>query len=84
MDKNKSLLIIIAGPTAVGKTNLSIQLAKEYKSSIFSCDSRQFYKELNIGTAKPSLNELSEVNHFFINNFFKFYYRSRNIKRRIF
>ena len=50
MDKNKSLLIIIAGPTAVGKTNLSIQLAKEYKSSIFSCDSRQFYKELNIGT----------------------------------
>lgn len=68
MDKKKSLLIIIAGPTAVGKTDLSIELAKEYKSSIFSCDSRQFYKELNIGTAKPSLNELSEVNHFFINN----------------
>ena len=65
---DRSLLIIIAGPTAVGKTKLAIQLAKDFQSSIFSCDSRQFYKELNIGTAKPSKDELKEVNHFFINN----------------
>ena len=65
---NKSLLIIIAGPTAVGKTKLAIELAKSFNSSIFSCDSRQFYRELNIGTAKPTENELQEVNHFFINN----------------
>ena len=65
---NKSLLIIIAGPTAVGKTKLAIELAKKFNSSIFSCDSRQFYRELNIGTAKPTENELQEVNHFFINN----------------
>ena len=65
---NKSLLIIIAGPTAVGKTKLAIELAKNFNSLIFSCDSRQFYRELNIGTAKPTENELQEVNHFFINN----------------
>ena len=65
---NKSLLIVIAGPTAVGKTKLAIELAKKFNSSIFSCDSRQFYRELNIGTAKPTENELQEVNHFFINN----------------
>ena len=65
---NKSLLIVIAGPTAVGKTKLAIELAKSFNSSIFSCDSRQFYRELNIGTAKPTENELQEVNHFFINN----------------
>lgn len=65
---NKSLLIIIAGPTAVGKTKLAIELAKNFNSSIFSCDSRQFFRELNIGTAKPTENELNEVNHFFINN----------------
>ena len=59
---DRSLLIIIAGPTAVGKTKLAIQLAKDFQSSIFSCDSRQFYKELNIGTAKPSKDELKEVN----------------------
>ena len=65
---NKSLLIVIAGPTAVGKTKLAIELAKKFNSSIFSCDSRQFYRELNIGTAKPTENELQEANHFFINN----------------
>jgi tRNA dimethylallyltransferase len=61
-------LVVIAGPTAVGKTDLGIQLAKHYGSVILSADSRQFYKELTIGTAKPSENELAEVKHYFINN----------------
>lgn len=60
--------MVIAGPTAVGKTALSIQLAKHYNTVILSADSRQFYRELNIGTAKPSPDQLSEVKHHFINN----------------
>ena len=67
-EKEKPLLIVLAGPTAVGKTKLSIELAKNKNSSIFSCDSRQFYREMSIGTAKPSLDELNEVPHYFINN----------------
>jgi tRNA dimethylallyltransferase len=67
-EKEKPLLIVLAGPTAVGKTKLSIELAKNKNSSIFSCDSRQFFREMSIGTAKPSLNELNEVPHYFINN----------------
>ena len=67
-EKEKPLLIVLAGPTAVGKTKLSIELAKNENSSIFSCDSRQFYREMSIGTAKPSLDELNEVTHYFINN----------------
>ena len=61
-------MITLAGPTAVGKTSLSIQLAKELNTSIFSCDSRQFYREISIGTAKPNIEELTAVKHFFINN----------------
>jgi tRNA dimethylallyltransferase len=61
-------LVVIAGPTAVGKTKLGIELAKNYGSVILSADSRQFYKELTIGTAKPSESELAEVKHYFINN----------------
>lgn len=60
-------LIVIAGPTAVGKTKLSLQLAKHYNSVILSTDSRQFYKEMTIGTAKPSIVDLKEVEHYFIN-----------------
>ena len=62
------LLIVISGPTAVGKTRLSIELAKKNKTSIFSSDSRQFYKEMSIGTAKPSTKQLNVVSHYFINN----------------
>ena len=51
MDK---YLITIVGPTAIGKTNLSLVLANYYNTEIISADSRQFYKEMNIGTAKPS------------------------------
>lgn len=66
--KHDKQLIIIAGPTAVGKTSFAINLAKELKTEIISADSRQFYQELTIGTAKPSLEQLGQVNHHFINN----------------
>lgn len=61
-------LIIIAGPTAVGKTATAIQLAKYFKTEIISADSRQIFKELNIGVARPSIEELNEVKHHFIAN----------------
>jgi len=64
----KSTLIVIAGPTAVGKTKLSIDLGKYLGVPIISADSRQFYKELNIGTAKPNNKELEEIKHYFIDN----------------
>lgn len=60
-------LIVIVGPTAVGKTGLAIKLAEFYKTEIISADSRQIYKELEIGTAKPSREELLHVKHHFIN-----------------
>lgn len=60
--------IIISGPTAVGKTALAIELALRYNTSIISADSRQCYKELTIGVAKPSKDELSQVHHYFINS----------------
>lgn len=63
---NKTV-IIICGPTAIGKTKLAIQIAKRLSTKIISADSRQCFKELNIGVAKPSINELNEVEHFFIN-----------------
>lgn len=63
-----SKLIVITGPTAAGKTNLSIELAKSLKAEIFSADSRQFYRELNIGVAKPEPHELDAVPHHFINS----------------
>ena len=62
----KPTLIVVAGPTAVGKTSMCIELAKHFNCSIISSDSRQFYRELNIGVAKPNDNELSEVKHHFI------------------
>lgn len=65
MDK---YLILIAGPTAVGKTQLSLSIAEQYKTDIISCDSRQFYKEMCIGTAVPSTDELSRIKHHFIQN----------------
>jgi len=67
MKTNKNL-IYIAGPTGVGKTELSIKLAKKLKTEIISCDSRQFYKELVIGTCPPSKYQLKEVKHHFIHN----------------
>jgi tRNA dimethylallyltransferase len=65
---NKKFVIVVAGPTASGKTFLSLALARKYNAEIFSADSRQLYKELNIGTAKPSDKELADIPHHFINH----------------
>lgn len=63
---NKPILIAIIGPTAIGKTALSIKLAKHFQTEIISADSRQFYKEMSIGTAVPSTEELGQAKHHFI------------------
>ncbi len=68
MTQYKNTLITIVGPTAIGKTALSIKLANHFKSDIISCDSRQFYKEMSIGTAVPEPEELAAANHHFIQN----------------
>lgn len=67
MKKQKSVIIIV-GPTASGKTALSLQLAAHYNTDIISADSRQCFKELNIGVAKPSEEELKSIKHYFINS----------------
>ena len=59
-------LISVVGPTAIGKTKLAIELAQYYKTEILSADSRQFFKEMNIGTAVPSIDELAAAKHHFI------------------
>ena len=64
----KKQCIIVAGPTAVGKTSAAIRLAKEYQTEIISADSRQCFKELNIGVARPSEDQLQDVVHHFIAN----------------
>ena len=61
-------LVIIAGPTAVGKTSMAIKAAQHFDSEIFSCDSRQVYQEMEIGTAKPSETELAQIKHHFISH----------------
>lgn len=68
MKNNKNLLITIIGPTAIGKTSLSIALAQHFGCEIISCDSRQFFKEMTIGTAVPSDEELASATHHFIQN----------------
>lgn len=62
------LLVIVLGPTAVGKTDFSIDLALRYGSPVISCDSRQIYKEMTIGTAVPSASQLAAVKHYFIHS----------------
>jgi tRNA dimethylallyltransferase len=64
----KKNLIIIAGPTAIGKTALAIELAQHYGCPVISADSRQFYKEMSIGTAKPTVAEMLDVPHYFIDH----------------
>ncbi|MES2285404.1 MAG: tRNA (adenosine(37)-N6)-dimethylallyltransferase MiaA [Bacteroidota bacterium] len=61
-------LIVIVGPTAVGKTAMSIAIAKTFDCPVVSADSRQFFKEMNIGTAKPTETEIQGVTHYFINS----------------
>lgn len=65
---SKPKIIVITGPTCTGKTYLGIQLAKKINGEIISADSRQFYKKLNIGTSKPTEEELKKVKHYFINS----------------
>lgn len=65
--KNRKLIIIL-GPTAVGKTDYSIETALKYGSPIISCDSRQIYREMSIGTAVPSAGQLAAVQHYFIHS----------------
>ncbi len=65
---SQKTLIVVLGPTAIGKTSLAIRLAQKFQAEIISADSRQFYREMNIGTAKPTVAELSNVQHHFINS----------------
>lgn len=66
MSIENKYLIVVVGPTAIGKTALSIEIAQRFNCEIISCDSRQFYSEMTIGTAVPSLEELAAVPHHFI------------------
>jgi tRNA dimethylallyltransferase len=66
--RNVPRLIVIQGPTASGKTKLAIEVAKKLETVIISADSRQFYKEISIGTAKPSWDEMKGVDHYFIDS----------------
>ena len=59
-------VIVICGPTASGKTKLSIELAKKINGEIVSCDSMQIYKDMNIGTAKPTFEEMQGIKHYLI------------------
>ncbi|MEP7128526.1 MAG: tRNA (adenosine(37)-N6)-dimethylallyltransferase MiaA [Chitinophagales bacterium] len=61
-------MVTVVGPTAVGKTKVSIQIAQHFKTAIISADARQFYQQMNIGTATPSVEELQTVPHYFINH----------------
>jgi tRNA dimethylallyltransferase len=64
----EKILHVIVGPTASGKTHLAIEIATKLQTEIISADARQFYKGMDIGTAKPSLDELNKVKHHFIDN----------------
>src|SRR5690349_17973345 len=64
--ENRRKLIVIAGPTAVGKTGVAIVLARHFATHIISADARQFFREMNIGTAKPTAEELQAAPHHFI------------------
>ena len=68
MNTQQKTLITVVGPTAIGKTSLSILLAQHFNTEIISCDSRQFYKEMTIGTAVPEIEELNSIPHHFIQN----------------
>lgn len=68
MMKKEPKLIVIQGPTASGKTKIAVELAKQLNTVVLSADSRQFYKEISIGTAKPSMEEMNGVKHYFIDS----------------
>ena len=64
----KKYLIVLAGPTAVGKTDLAIKIASLFQTEIISADSRQFFKEMHIGTAVPEAKQLNKIKHHYIQN----------------
>lgn len=66
MDARK--LIVIAGPTAVGKTQVAISLAREFRTAVVSADSRQLFREMTIGTAKPTKSEMADIPHYFVDS----------------
>jgi tRNA dimethylallyltransferase len=68
LTQKKPTLVVITGPTAVGKTALCVKIAQHFKTEIISADSRQFYKELAIGTAKPTTDEMQNIKHHFIDS----------------
>lgn len=68
MGSKKKILVSVVGPTAVGKTAMAIRLAQHFDTEVVSADSRQFYQEMNIGTAKPDAHELAAAKHHFINS----------------
>ena len=67
-ERKIKLLVVIEGPTASGKTALSVEVAKHFYTVILSADSRQFYQEMSIGTAKPTISEMNGIKHYFINS----------------
>ena len=68
-NQNKIPLIVIAGPTASGKTKLAVELAKKYDGEVISADSMQIYKEMNIASAKPTIEEMQGIPHHLIDIF---------------
>lgn len=66
--KKQKFLVVVVGPTAVGKTDLCVQLAKHYHTEIISADSRQFFKEMSVGTAKPTPEEQQGITHYFVDS----------------
>ncbi|WP_276496796.1 tRNA (adenosine(37)-N6)-dimethylallyltransferase MiaA [Pontibacter litorisediminis] len=68
MERRQKHLVVVVGPTAVGKTDLCVRLAKQYKTEIISADSRQFFTEMSIGTAKPTAEEQQGVKHHFVDS----------------
>ena len=79
-----STLIVLPGPTAIGKTNTAIKLAQHFKTEIISADSRQFYRELKIGTAAPTPMELTAAKHHFISNLsIKDYYNVSRYEKEV-
>ena len=80
----KNILIVLLGPTGVGKTDISIDLANRFKCEIISADSRQFYQEMSIGTAVPSDTQLNTIKHHFIQfRSVKDYYNSSLYERDV-
>lgn len=80
----KNKLIVLLGPTGVGKTDLSIELAEYFGTEIISCDSRQFYREMQIGTAVPSVTQLEKIPHHFIRSIsVKDYYSASLFERDV-